>query len=133
MRHTLIAGIACLTLALSPLKPVHAGEAGPRPVSSAQSALIGIGADPAKDDRRPPASAILPRHGIGRIDRNTADPGPEGRPRRVNNRHGRHAMRGRGALRQPAQHVETPQFPAPPAFAVVSAPKRHQERTVVQR
>lgn len=133
MRHTLIAGIACLTLALSPLEPVHAGEAGPRPVSSVPSALIGIGSDPDMDDRWPPAIAILPRHGVGRIDRNIIDSGPERRPRRVNTRHLRHLTRDHCGMGQSAQRVETPQAPAPPGFATAPAPPRHQERTVVQR
>lgn len=132
MRRLLIAGIACLTLALAPLEPVHASKAEPQPAALALAAPIGIVFDPARGDRRPQAAAILPRHGVGGIDRNRAGSRPERRMRRVNTRRGRYDTAGRSALRRSAQIVAA-RPPARSAFAAGSPSPRPQERTVVQR
>ena len=130
MRRTLTAGIACLTLALAPLEPVHASGAGPRPSNAAALALLGllgIAVGPVRDERRPGGGAILPRLGVGRIDRNTVDRRPD-RPRRhVNNRRERHS---------PPRHPPGPAtffaWRSHPALGD-PAPQQHQGRTVVQR
>lgn len=124
MRRMLIAGIACLTLALAPLEPVHASGGGPRPTLALRG-LIAILFDLVRDDRPLPAAATLPRHGVGRIDRNTVDRRPKRRRRHVNTRRGRH---GPPCCRAPMRAASLAQEWQP-----ALAGSGHQERTAVQR